>query len=228
MPQLFDRLKKIATRAKEAWEWLTLMATLGLVPIAATRVLEGQTWDVILLYVMAAIAYWFILVAEGRPILEALRKRRLEFDFLPECCAREYPRDRDHIISVGVRSKGSATVRNALVRIDVPHINVRGRLLAWHGHNLGAALQIDPPPTPEFHYHVGLAQTVNSGTSLEMLFVGPESRHLSPGDYRIVLTVTGEDTATAVAATVSLSQDGHLSLLPLREPAMVGWVRREV
>jgi len=65
----------LANRIKTAWEWWLLLAAFGIVPAAQVLfgVLQGQTWDVILLYVMAAVAYAIVLIPELEPLVERLR-----------------------------------------------------------------------------------------------------------------------------------------------------------
>lgn len=69
-------LWRLANQIKTAWEWWLLLAALGTVPAAQLLlgVLQGQTWDVILLYVMAAVAYAVVLILELEPLVERLRR----------------------------------------------------------------------------------------------------------------------------------------------------------
>lgn len=70
------RLWDFANHIKAAWEWWALLAPLG--ALAAAQLLlgvfHGQEWDVILLYVMAAIAYAVVIVPELEPLVERLRR----------------------------------------------------------------------------------------------------------------------------------------------------------
>jgi hypothetical protein len=75
---MFRWLWEVARRSKEAAEWWAILVAFGLLPSTAVvyGVVTGQPFDVIVLYVMAGIAYMFVVVAEF-PILRAVLQGRL-------------------------------------------------------------------------------------------------------------------------------------------------------
>jgi hypothetical protein len=79
-------LVKFVKRIKAAAAWWTFFATLGLLPtlgVVVAVLKDVMPWDIMLLYVMAAAAYWVVLVTEAEPYLEAIKPKdrpRVELD----------------------------------------------------------------------------------------------------------------------------------------------------
>jgi hypothetical protein len=74
---VLNQLVRLAQRLKDTWEWWGILAAFGLPGVPAVLGLfEGQPWSVLALYGVGAVAYWVVLVAEGRPILDDWRARR--------------------------------------------------------------------------------------------------------------------------------------------------------
>jgi len=72
------RLSQIVKWIKDAWDFYALLTGLGLVPTAAVvyAILEQQPISVILLQVVAGLAYGIVVYLEARPRLEVLRERK--------------------------------------------------------------------------------------------------------------------------------------------------------
>lgn len=77
---LLGTLGRLASRIKSGGEWYAILAAMGIVPgvPVVMAVYAGAPMDVLALYGVAGIAYWFVLANEGIPALAALlgRKRR--------------------------------------------------------------------------------------------------------------------------------------------------------
>ena len=72
----------IANRLKAAWEWYAMLVALGLFPTLTVMfgVFEGQPWSVVFLYATAFVAFFIVIVAEGKVIAEGRtqKQRRLQ------------------------------------------------------------------------------------------------------------------------------------------------------
>jgi hypothetical protein len=106
-------LWRLARTIKEAAEWWSIFATFGLLPSAALvyGVVNGWPLDVLLLYVIAGVAFMIVVVAE-MPILQQLLssggpKAKIAFD----------PQDSNHV-QRGTLSSAGASAGSAKVYYD--------------------------------------------------------------------------------------------------------------
>lgn len=71
------RLLNLARKVKEAVEWWGILVALASLPpaVVVTGVIRGVPLDVVLLYVMAGVAYLVVLACEVEPIRDFIRAR---------------------------------------------------------------------------------------------------------------------------------------------------------
>ena len=157
-------LWRIISAVKSTSEWITITAWLGL-PAAAFLVafVNQQPLDVLLLYAMAGIAFWYIGKEEWKS--SGLNRRdvpiRAVYEY-PKCrdCACDVGRpgsDYDFRIRVGVLNVSTTTLRSVEVFLVsvVPGFTAK-RSLAWVGEKVGTAISLKPSFD---HHHVELVHS---------------------------------------------------------------------
>lgn len=66
------RAYKAASHGKDVYEWLVILGAAGVPGITAgVAFFTRQPWDLVLLYLLAGIAFWIVVVVEGLPALRA-------------------------------------------------------------------------------------------------------------------------------------------------------------
>lgn len=71
-------LWRVANQIKNAWEWYLYVAFVAGLPTAALMIaaFQGQALDVLLLYIMAGIAFGFVFGREMSPVVITLMNKR--------------------------------------------------------------------------------------------------------------------------------------------------------
>jgi hypothetical protein len=76
---VLGRLWRIIEGARAAWEWWGLLAVAGVLPSVGVvlGVFEGQPWSVLVLYVVAASAFWIVIAVEGKAFIGERKRQRI-------------------------------------------------------------------------------------------------------------------------------------------------------
>jgi hypothetical protein len=187
-------------RAKDAWEWYSLLAVIGIVPglPVVLGVFEGQPPSVLALYATAALAFWVVIFPEVREVVEQLRRRRVRVQLTHDpCCNLGW------VLHAGVGNVSAATIHDVLVYADLVGAGHTGRVLLWVDLKPDQAVNLDPGP-PHHHFVVGYPHPPN----FDLTFAYG-SVQLRPGDHEVILYVKGRDlTAPPQRAIISVDQSG--------------------
>src|SRR2546427_4266480 len=113
--------------------------------------INGQPWDIVLLYGMAGIAYAYVIVGESVPIIEYLRRRlskepqvAIEFDSNCAGCAAAVLDDNGHLVRIlrlGLVNRGRTTAEACAVKLRTlrgernHNLPLEARLAVMHDHS---------------------------------------------------------------------------------------------
>jgi hypothetical protein len=215
---VIGRLIATARHIKESAEWYAILAGAGLLPTATviTGVVNGAPLDILLLYLMAAVAYGFVIFTELPEVIRQLHRPELILEFTPACC-KVLVGERDwnqEAFLVGIRNASRKTIRDVRVKVlDVNSVSEDGRLMTVRA-DLPASLE----PVQEIHpsgdthtVHVRLAVYGPPGTEWLSLQTVP-SYEIPRGDYFGTLRIEAQD-ATPIDVSFRLLTAGPYPVL---------------
>lgn len=160
-------LARLAGRIKESWEWWAIFAGAGIVPGIPVMLgfLEGQPLSMIALYLVVALAFWLVIIIEGKPLIEPVIERwrgpRLNIK-----SGTNHP-------YVQKWSEHNVDVHHTLFRIGVQNTSRREK-----AHGIAVKLiAIDPHP-PEANYIPALLQVMNMASSVKEFTLNPLATEL--------------------------------------------------
>ena len=178
--------------AVEVLGWIGVPTLSGVVGWATS---DGG-WGVIFLYALAGLAFWVVIVYEGKPLLEDWISRRhpVRVVFDPSgcvACERDGKVTGTRRLRLGIWNAGPLSLEG--VRLFVESIDggpLHKRELHGVGMEWGEAFKLDPS-TETAHIHVEFVIVYHDGIS--QVQVGGASPDLRAGPHEIRLLIEGRD-----------------------------------
>jgi hypothetical protein len=216
-------LWRLATHVKDAWEWYAIVALIFGLPSAGViaAFVAGEPLDIIILYVMAALAFFSVMLKEVMPFVAALIEQRRASKFRitrnvnGDCCSEHFASAVQYVL-FGVENRTGRTITNAKPYLQI--VGVANRVLLWSGEE-GEA-EIDIAPTPDrFHQHAVLILNDSRFGCRFGLAYHPEIYVQPNTPFEVVLLVTGDNIKPATARariTFKPPDDISVELRPAR------------
>ncbi|HLC41885.1 MAG TPA: hypothetical protein VJO34_09700 [Methylomirabilota bacterium] len=198
-PEVLWRLYRAAARIKTLSEWLLIAGWLG-VPGASALIAfsNGQPLDVVFLYLMAGVAFWYVIRVElnvQRTAQPAAQTAVVVFESpaCHDCACSVAPEDVDFRVRIGVLNAGMTTLRNVQVFLVslLPGFKAK-RSLRWVGEPPGASIDLKPSTD---HHHVELfSRRFDSSDGNEYCFLSVAEPYLLKEElYDAALSVEADD-----------------------------------
>jgi len=196
--EVFLRLWRIATNIKTFSEWFSIAGWLGVPGISAAIALYyGLTFDIVFLYLLGGIAFWYVVKEQLRTDLTARLapqvKAVFEHPSCHDCACSVDPVNPEFRVRLGVLNVSTATLRNVEVFLVSLTPGFKGkRGLRWVGEQFGAAISLKPSND---HHHVELLSwDFDTSDGNECCYLGiAEPRRLKEQAYDAVLSIEADD-----------------------------------
>jgi hypothetical protein len=192
---------RLANRVKSAWEWYAIATWLFGLPSAGViaAIVAGEPLDIMIMYVMAGLAFLSVMLKEVMPFVAALIEQRRASKFRitrnvnGDCCSAREPGVR--WILFGVENRTGRTITAATPHLQI--VGVANRVLLWSGQDEEGGIDIDPTPE-RFHRHARLV--INDRFGCRFDFAHYPVIGIQPNTpCEVVLLVTGGDIQPATA-----------------------------